>query len=264
MAIFQDFTLGQYYPGHSFLHNLDPRTKLLASILLMTSLLLASNYTFVLGIVAVCALGICMSQIPGHFFLKNLRPFVWLFIITFLIHALTTPGTALITAPFVAVSVTEQGLWSAGVYTIRLGLLIITAALLTLTTAPIDLTDGLERLLSPLKRIRVPVHEFVLMVTLSLRFLPILLQEAQRLRNAQVSRGASFEGNLMNRIKNIVPMIVPLFISALRRADELAIAMEARNYAGGSGRTVYRKLKMTLKDYSVLTGAVMLLMLSAG
>lgn len=158
----------------------------------------------------------------------------------------------MLSLPFVTVAITKEGLFNAGLYTVRLLLLIILAAWLTLTTTPIELTDGLERLLLPLKRFKLPVHEFVLMVTLSLRFLPILIQEAERIKNAQLSRGASLEGTLMHKVRNIVPMVVPLFLSAIRRADELALAMEARHYVGGDGRTSFGHLRLTKVDCGVL------------
>jgi len=187
---------------------------------------------------------------------KNLKPFFWLFLITFLIHLLTTRGTVLYSIPWLDWTITSEGMTNGTVYSIRLALLIIIAALLTMTTAPIELTDSLEKLFSPLKRVKVPVHEFALMMTLALRFIPILLREAERIRNAQLSRGLSLEGNLMHRVKNIIPMILPLMVAAIRRADELAVAMEARSYTGGSGRTTYRKLGFAPGDYVLLTGTM--------
>lgn len=256
MAFINDITLGRYYPGDSILHDLDPRSKLLASLLLMLSLFISINLWSLLLLFVICVLGFQVSGIPFSMASRNLKPFFWLFLITFLIHVLTTRGTVLYTLPLLNWTITSEGMTNGMLYSIRLGVLIIIAALLTMTTAPIELTDSLEKLFSPLKRLKVPVHEFALMMTLALRFVPILLREAERIRNAQLSRGLSLEGNLMRRIRNIVPMILPLMVAAIRRADELAVAMEARNYAGGSGRTTYRKLGFAPHDYALLAGTM--------
>lgn len=252
MAFLRDITLGQYYPADSFLHRLDPRSKLLASLIFMTCLLLPVRLNSILLQAGICVLGFYFSRIPAKMIIRNLKPFLWLFLITFGIHLFTTKGNAVVSIPFFGIKATEQGLLNGISYSIRLSLLIIFAALLTMTTAPIELTDSLDKLLSPLKRFRLPVHEFVLMITLALRFLPILIREAERIKNAQLSRGASLEGSLLQRVKNIVPMILPLFISAIRRAEDLAVAMEARHYVGGEGRTSYRKLAFSGGDYSLL------------
>lgn len=253
MALLKDITLGRYYPGDSFVHNLDPRSKLLASLLFMFSLFIYIDLWSLLLLFMICAFGFRIAGIPYKFMLKNMKPFFWLFLITFLIHLLTTQGDAIYTIPLVDLTITQEGITNGTVYSFRLALLIAFAALLTMTTAPIELTDSLEKLFSPLKGLKVPVHEFALMMTLALRFIPILLHEAERIRNAQLSRGLALEGRLIQRIRNIIPMILPLMVSAIRRADELAVAMEARNYAGGSGRTSYRKLGFVAPDYALLT-----------
>ncbi|MFQ5707142.1 MAG: energy-coupling factor transporter transmembrane component T family protein [bacterium] len=257
MSFLNDLTLGQYYPSNSILHRIDPRSKLLSSLILMTALLLADEISLVSLFGGVCVLGILFSKLPFKTILKNLRPFVWLFGFTFIIHLLTTPGRLLVQVPFLGASVTEAGVTNGIVFTLRLVFLIVLATLLTMTTSPIELTDGLERLFSPLKKLKVPVQEFTFMMTLSLRFVPILIREAERLKNAQLSRGVSLEGSLLRRVRNIVPMLLPLFISAFRRADELALAMEARHYFGGEGRTSFRRLQFKRADF-------VLLLLSAG
>ncbi len=259
MAFLKDITLGQYYPGNSYLHRLDPRSKLLTSLILMTGLLVSHNWTLILLEIGVCLLAVGFSKVPIGVFMRNLKWFVWLFSITFAIHALDVHVKG--TLPYFGVALSEAGLRAGLLYTVRLVLLIVFAALLTLTTVPVALTDGLERLLAPLKRFKLPVHEFAFMMTLALRFIPILIQEGERVKNAQLSRGASLEGPLLQRIRNMVPMLLPLFISAIRRADDLAIAMAARNYTGGDGRTSYSQLAWGQADYITVT--LSLLMLSA-
>jgi len=252
MAFFNDITLGQYYPGNSLIHRLDPRTKLIAVMVLMTSLLFSYKPIFLIGFTLITVFAIAFSKIPFNLVFRNLRPFIWLFAITLLVHILWTPGLILWEIPVIGLDVTREGVQMGFLYSIRLGLLVILAALLTLSTSPIELTDALDRLLSPLKYIGLPVHEIVLMLTLSLRFIPTLLEEAERIKNAQVSRGASFDGNVIDRIKNIIPLILPLFVSAFRRADELAMAMDSRCYASGEERTSYKILKFRFADYFVL------------
>lgn len=259
MGFLNDITLGQYCPGNSFLHTLDPRSKLIASLLFMTGLLLSNSISLILLLGGICVVGIYFSEMPIKIISKNLKPFFWLFLITFAIHLLTTKGETILTVPFLGLSVTEEGFFNGITYSLRIVFLITFAALLSLTTAPIELTDSLERLFSPLKKLKVPVHEFALMMTLSLRFIPILIQEAERIKNAQLSRGVSLQGSLPRRVKNIIPMILPLFISAFRRAEDLAVAMEARHYVGGEGRTNYRRLVFKRADFGLLifSGAIL-------
>ncbi len=250
VAFLKDITLGQYYPGQSFLHRLDPRSKLLTSLILMTSLLFSKTLDLILIHGAVALLVVYVSKIPFNIIARNLKWFLWLFLITFGIHVLEI--TIVDRFPYFILGIIESGLLNGLTYTLRLALLIILAALLTLTTSPIELTDGVERLFSPLKRFKLPVHELAMMMTLSLRFIPILIHEAERIKNAQLSRGASLEGSLLERVKNIIPMILPLFVSAIRRADDLAVAMEARAYIGGEGRSSYNRLAFTGADVGVL------------
>ena len=261
MAFLTDISLGQYYPGDSFVHRLDPRTKLISILCFMTALLLSLEPLVLIGFAILTMIIIKSSQLPVALVLRNIRPFIWLFFLTVVVHLFWTSGRVIATLPLVNVDITQQGLFLGLIYSVRLMLLIISAALLTLTTSPIELTDALEKMIDPLKRFRIPTHEIVLMLTLSLRFIPTLLEEAQRLKNAQVSRGATFDGHLFQRIKSIVPLILPLFISAFRRADDLALAMDSRCYTGGEGRTSFRQLKYKMADYFVLTLVVTLLIL---
>ncbi len=251
MAFFNDITLGQYYPCNSFIHRLDPRTKLVCMTFLMTALLLSREPVLLCAFAIFSAVVVILSRIPVRFVLRNLRPFVWLFVITLFFHLFWTSGRILTQIPIIGVDVTHEGMQMGLTYSTRLGLLIILAAVLTLTTSPIEMTDALERLFAPLKRFHVPTHEIVMMLTLSLRFIPTLMEEAQRLKNAQISRGASFDGTLLQRIRSVIPLILPLFISAFRRADELALAMDSRCYIGGEGRTSFSRLKFGRSDYLV-------------
>ncbi|MBN1558688.1 energy-coupling factor transporter transmembrane protein EcfT [candidate division KSB1 bacterium] len=261
MALLTDISLGQYYPGDSFIHRLDPRTKLICVLCCMTALLITVAPVILLGFAVLTILVITTAQLPVSLVLKNVRPFIWLFFLTILVHLFWTPGRVVVTIPLVDLGITYQGLTLGLVYSLRLMMLLILAALLTLTTSPIELTDALEKMIGPLKRFKVPTHEIVMMLTLSLRFIPTLIEEAQRLKNAQVSRGASFDGHLVQRMKSIVPLILPLFISAFRRADELALAMDSRCYTGGEGRTSFRKLAFKTADYAVLIVVMTLLLL---
>ncbi len=252
MAFVNDISLGQFYPIDSFIHRLDPRTKLIAIMLIMTSLLVSFNPTVLSAFLAFSVFVVMLSRIPLKFVFRNLRPFFWLFLITMIVHLFWTSGQAIATVPIINTSITREGLLMGFIYSLRLALLVIFAAILTLSTSPIELTDALEKMLAPLKRVRVPTHEIVMMLTLSLRFIPTLIEEAQRLKNAQISRGATFDGRIMRRMRSIIPLVLPLFVSAFRRADELALAMDSRCYAGGEGRTSFKRLKFSTPDYFVL------------
>ncbi|HNY90493.1 MAG TPA: energy-coupling factor transporter transmembrane component T [bacterium] len=264
MAFLDDITLGQYYPADSFLHRLDPRSKLFAAFSLMTGLLLTYNIYILAGMALLFLFAIRIARIPYALVLKNLRPFLWLFALTWIIHLVWSSGRVLWVVPGTSITLTREGALLGGIYAVRLALLILYAALLTLCTSPIELTDALERVSRPLKRLGVPTHELSLMLTLSLRFIPTLLEEAQRIRNAQLSRGARFTGSLRHRVRGLLPLMVPLFVSAFRRADELALAMDARCYTGGDGRTVYAQLRLTGADWGVITGSLVILAFCMG
>ena len=261
MAFLSDITLGQYYPADSFLHRLDPRSKLIAAISIMSGLLLSKNTLLLSGAALLCLLAVKSAKIPCSLLMKNLRPFLWLFTLTWLIHLFGSSGRVLWMVPGTSLAITREGLFLGIIYVARLALLILYAALLTLSTSPIELTDALEKISRPLKRWGVPTHELSLMLTLSLRYIPTLLEEAQRIRNAQLSRGARFDGSLMRRIRSLLPLMVPLFVSAFRRADELALAMDARCYSGGEGRSVYTRLQFLAADYLVMAGSLLALLL---
>lgn len=258
-----DITLGQYFPGDSLLHRLDPRTKILSSIALITAVFLAdhpSTYAFItcfsLGLVA-------LSGVPIRFVAKSLKPLFWIILFTFAIHAFVTPGTILWQWGILKVS--QEGLSMGFFMSLRLILLLLISSLLTLTTSPIVLTDGIEQLMAPLRRFGVPAHELAMMMTIALRFIPTLLEETDRIMKAQTARGARFDsGGLMARAKSLVPLLVPLFISAFRRADELATAMEARCYRGGDQRTRLKVLSFQQRDYGTMLIVLSMIMVLFG
>ncbi len=253
MAIINDITLGQYYPADSFVHRLDPRAKILVVLCMMTLFVMSHSIVKLIIAFGIILFIIKTSKIPFLLVVKNLRPFLWLFLLTIIFHVfLTRQGEPLFTVPLIRAPVTKPGLMNGLIYSFRLGILILLAAMLTLTTSPMEITDALDRFLKPLQKLGISTHEFTMMITLSLRFIPTLLFEADKLQKAQVSRGATFEGNLFQRIKSVIPLILPLFISVFRRADELALAMDARCYIGGKGRTSFKELVFTKCDYLVL------------
>jgi energy-coupling factor transport system permease protein len=259
MALLKDITLGQYYPGNSFLHNLDPRSKIVGTTVFLCGLLVADSVSAGLVFALCCIAGIILSGIPFGVFWGNLKSFTWFLAFVFLVHLLLNEGGELVAVLPMGLRITDSGITTALLYTTKLVLLLLCTALLTLTTIPVDFTDGLERLCSPLRRLGVPVHDIAMMISLSLRFIPLLLQETERLKNAQISRGASFHGHILNRCKAVSAMLLPLFVSAFRRADELAVAMEARCYADGSVRSSYRTLVFGTRDYLFITCIVLIL-----
>ncbi|MDW7679048.1 MAG: energy-coupling factor transporter transmembrane component T [bacterium] len=255
MAFLQDITLGQYYPADSFVHRLDPRTKIMGILASMIALIAAHTFWELLISFALLLAVIIISKLPPLLVLRNLKPFIWLFLITLIFHILLfSGGTILATVPLLKIHIYREGLLNGLLYSVRLAEFVLLAAVLTLTTSPMEITDALDRFLSPFKKIGLPTHEFVLMITLALRFIPTLISEADRLRKAQLSRGAVFEGNLLQRLKSVIPLIVPLFISVFKRADELAIAMDSRCYVGGKNRTSFKMLTFGYADYVVFIG----------
>lgn len=242
-----DITLGQYYPGDSFLHRMDPRAKILCTMIFICAIFLANNpWSYLL--VTVFTLGcIMISGVPPVMVWKAVKPLWVILVFTLLIHVLTTPGKEIFGYGFIHIS--EEGLRNGLFMMLRLVFLIGFSSLLTYTTSPIVLTDGIEALLNPFRRFGVPAHELAMMMTIALRFIPTLLEETDRIMKAQSSRGADFtSGNLWQKAKGMVPLLVPLFISAFRRADDLATAMEARCYRGGEGRTKMHQLAYTSRD----------------
>lgn len=242
-----DITLGQYYPGDSYLHRMDPRAKILCTMIFIIAIFLANNLFSYVLVAAFTFLTIAKSGVPAKLIWKAIKPLWIILVFTMAIHMLTTPGNEFFTWKFIHIS--QEGITNGLIMTLRLVFLIAFSSLLTYTTSPIVLTDGIEALLMPFRRFGVPAHELAMMMTIALRFIPTLLEETDRIMKAQSSRGADFvNGNLWQRAKNMVPLLVPLFISAFRRADDLATAMEARCYRGGEGRTKMHQLKYTWRD----------------
>ncbi len=251
----RDITIGQYYPSNSSIHKLDPRVKILSTFAYIISLFLVDNYIGYLVIALFVYLLTKISRIPLKFILKGLRAIFIIILFTVVLNIFMAPGDTIL-YEFGWVKVTLEGLELAIKMVARLVLLIVGSSLLTLTTSPIELTDGIEALLKPFSKIGVPAHEIAMMMSISLRFIPILLEETDKIMKAQMARGADFEsGGLIKRAKALIPILVPLFISAFRRADELAMAMEARCYRGGENRTRMKKLVLEGADY--LAGMVM-------
>ncbi|MGB4388175.1 MAG: energy-coupling factor transporter transmembrane component T, partial [Caldicoprobacterales bacterium] len=245
----KDITLGQYYPEDSPIHKLDPRTKLVITFIYIVIIFFVRYYIGYLFILSFLLLTIFLSKIPLRYVLKGLRPLLFIIIITFVLNLFFNTGGTVLFRVW-KITITKEGLRQAIFMALRLIFLVSGSSILTLTTSPIALTDGLELLLRPLRVIKFPAHELAMMMTIALRFIPTLLEETDKIMKAQKARGADFEsGNLLQRAKALVPLLVPLFISAFRRADELAMAMEARCYRGGDGRTRMKILKLKKRDY---------------
>ncbi len=244
-------TIGQYVPGESPVHNLDPRTKLLVSLVLVVTIFMIQKLPGFLPVAALVLFSALLSRIPLRLIFRGLKPIFWLLLITWLLHAFTDPGRVLYALG--PLKVTYEGVVEGFTVVVRLALLMFGTTLVTLTTSPVALTDGLEYLLGPLKRFGLPVGELAMMMTIALRFIPTLLDETERIMKAQMARGADFTtGSITRRVRAMVPLLVPLFISSFQRADELAIAMEARAYRGGEGRTRLHELCMRPSDWVVL------------
>lgn len=259
----RDITIGQYYPADSVIHKLDPRVKLFTVILYVISLFtFRSIWGFILVTAALAGM-IKLSKVPFRFMVKGLKAIVVILLITSLFNLFLTPGETLVTVW--KIKITKEGVKSAVFMAVRLIYLIMGTSVLTLTTTPNQLTDGMEKSLRPLNKIHVPVHEIAMMMSIALRFIPILIEETDKIMKAQIARGADFEsGNLIKRAKAMVPLLVPLFISAFRRANDLALAMEARCYNGGGGRTKMKPLRYRKADYisyGVAIGYIILVIL---
>ena len=258
----KDITLGQYYPVKSFVHSLDPRVKILLTIAFIVAVFLGTNLWSFLPLAAFILLAAKASNLPVKLLLKGIKPLRFIVIFTFLLNLFFTAGDTVLVSLW-GIKITLEGLLTAIRFSMRLVFLVTGASLLTLTTPPVVLTDGMERLLSPLRRIGFPAHELAMMMSIALRFIPTLLEEADKIMKAQMARGADFEtGNLIQRAKAMVPLLVPLFVSAFRRAGDLAMAMEARCYHGGEGRTRLRVLKLTRNDlYACLAMAALIVVI---
>lgn len=255
----RDITIGQYYPADSVIHRLDPRTKLVGTLMFLVSLFLFKSFAAYL-VAAVFLAGIIRaSKVPFKFMVKGLKAVFILLMITVIFNLFLTPGTPVL--KIWKLTITHEGILQAVFMAIRLAFLIIGASVMTLTTTPNQLTDGIEKGLRPLNKIHVPVHEVAMMMSIALRFIPILLEETDKIMKAQMARGADFEnGNLIQKAKNMVPLLVPLFISAFRRANDLAMAMEARGYRGGEGRTKMKPLQYQKRDHMAYLMMVMYLL----
>ena len=246
--MFRDITLGQYYPAGSVIHKLDPRVKLLGTLLYIISLFAFGKVFNYIAAAVFLGIIIFLSKVPVKFMVKGLRAIFILMLITAAFNLFLTPGTTV--AQIWKLKITAEGIRVAVLMVVRLVLLVMGSSIMTLTTTPNDLTDGLEKGLGFLKKIRVPVHEIAMMMSIALRFIPILIEETDKIMKAQSARGADFDsGNIIQRAKSLIPILVPLFISAFRRANDLAMAMEARGYHGGEGRTKMRPLVYHKKDY---------------
>lgn len=257
----RDITIGQYYPAQSTIHKLDPRTKIIMIFIYIVGLFFVNQWIGYFFVALCFYTAVLISHVPFKFIMKGLKSILFILIFTVVLNVFfTSTGKVLWSWRFL--KITDQGLIIAGKMGLRLILLIVGSSLLTLTTSPIELTDGIESLLSPLRKIGVPAHEIAMMMSIALRFIPILLEETDKIMKAQMARGADFEtGSIMKRAKAMIPILVPLFISAFRRADELAMAMEARCYRGGVGRTRLHSLKYKKQDYMAFCIGMLFLIL---
>ena len=243
----KDITLGQYYQADSVLHRMDPRVKLTATLLYIVSLFIVKNYIGYMIAAIFLLLCILLSKVPVKFMIRGMKSLLILMVIASIFNLISVPGEVLFTVW--KFNISKEGIITAIKMVIRLVFLIMGSSVMTLTTTPNNLTDGLERVMKPLKVIKVPVHEIAMMMSIALRFIPILMEETDKIMKAQMARGVDFEtGGLIKKAKNMVPLLVPLFVSAFRRANDLAMAMEARCYMGGEGRTKMKPLKYERRD----------------
>lgn len=248
LTMFKDATLGQFYPADSILHRLDPRVKLLGCLVYIIMLFSFKGLPGFILVTAFLVLIIVLCKVPFSFMVKGIRGIMILIIIAAVFNIFFTPGDVI--WQWKAIKITDTGLRNAVLMTIRMFYLIVGTSIMTLTTTPNQLTDGMEKQFAPLEKINVPVHDVAMMMSIALRFIPILTEETNKIMNAQKSRGADFEtGNVFQRAKAMVPILVPLFVNAFRRANDLALAMEARCYAGGVGRTKMHLLKYQTRDF---------------
>ena len=247
----KDITLGQYFPGNTIVHRLDPRTKLIAVVLYIAALFTANNWSATALVLLTLVFCVALPRIRPKALFKGLKPLIVIVILTAVLNLFYSDGNVI--CSFWVLRITDNGIRRAVLMVLRIILLVCGTFLLTYTTSPLQLTDGLEQLLSPLKKLRFPVHELSMMMSIALRFIPTLIEETDKIISAQKARGADFEsGSLVRRAKALLPILVPLFVSAFRRADELATAMECRCYNGGEGRTRMKVLRMGRNDYLAL------------
>ena len=243
----REITIGQYYATDSLLHRLDPRVKIAGTLLYIISLFLVHHYIGLVVAALIFGVMVRMSNVAFRFIVKGLKPIMMMLVFTALLHLFCTPGKAIFSLG--VLHITIEGVQKCIFLTVRLTLMMIGSSLMTLTTTPNQLTDGIEQMLRPLRKLHIPVHEFALMMSIALRFIPILMEELDKIMKAQLARGADFEsGNFLHRLKNMLPILLPLFASAMRRANELAYAMDARCYHGGEGRTKMKPLRYGYRD----------------
>src|SRR5699024_1679104 len=257
--------LGQYVPGDSYIHRLDPRTKLIASMWFIILIFMASSWWTYLVLVGLVLVAAKISEIPFSYYINGLKPLALLILITVSFQLIFAQGDNVL-LEFGWLTITLEGVVNAILIILRFVMIVMMSTILTLTTTPLEIADGIEALLNPLKRFKVPVQEIALILSIALRFVPTLMQETEKIMNAQKARGVSFdEGNLLERMKKIVPLLIPLFISSIDRADQLAVAMTARGYRGGDHRTKLRQLEWTNKDFYIfgIFGVVSFVLLSA-
>ncbi|WHZ32583.1 energy-coupling factor transporter transmembrane protein EcfT [Desemzia incerta] len=256
---------GRYIPGNSWIHRLDPRAKLLSTIFFIFVIFLANNWQTYLTLFIFVLTAVLLSEIKMSFFINGIKPMIWLILFTVILQVLFTGGGE-VYFQWGILMITSQGLMNGVFIFCRFVLIIFMSTLLTLTTMPLSLTDALEYLMRPLTALKVPVYEIALMLSIALRFVPTLMDETEKIMNAQRARGVDFgEGNVFQQMKAIVPLLIPLFVSSFNRAEELATAMEARGYSGGEGRTKFRKLDWSASDtlvmavFVLMTGALVVL-----
>lgn len=243
----RDITIGQYYPVNSMIHRLDPRVKLFGTLLFIVTLFIVNNFLGYILVTIFLGTLIILSKVPLGYILKGLKVIIVLLIISILFNIFLTPGN--IIAKFWIFKITDNGIRTAAFLAVRLIYIIIGSSIMTLTTTPNNLTAGFEKALNPLNRIKIPIHEMAMMISIALRFIPILMEETDKIMKAQLARGADFEvGNIIKRAKALVPILIPLFVSSFRRATDLATAMEARCYKGGEGRTKMKPLRYNSSD----------------
>lgn len=258
----QNITLGQFFPGKSILHRLDPRTKIICLFSLIVLIFAVDGWPAYAALTGVTVALIFLSQVPPLTVIKSVKPLSWIILFTLLIHFVSHDGEVI--AKFFVFKITDEGIFYGVLISLRLVLLIILSSLLTFTTSPLKLTDATEKLLSPLKKIGVPAHELAMMMTIAIRFVPTLLEETDKIIKAQKSRGLDFNsGDVVTRLKAFVPILVPLFLSSFRRAEDLAMAMEARCYRGGEGRTHLKALKFSRADF-LAAGVTILICAAVG
>ncbi len=258
----KEITIGQFFPGDSFIHKMDPRMKIIATLLYIVLLFVASHPLSILVGVVLLLILYGVSHIPFRMMRKSLKPVVPVILFTSILNIFFVTGEVLVSFGFI--EITKEGVVLAVLMSIRILCLIAGSSLLTYTTSPIELTDAIERLMNPLKKIKVPVHELSMMMTIALRFIPTLIEETDKIMSAQKARGADLEsGGLMQRARALIPILIPLFVSSFRRADELAMAMECRCYRGGEGRTRMKQLTLSFRDwvaFAVMIGGIALVL----